>query len=200
MNNDYFNYKKCIDDLTLVLSYGYFHKYSFKVIEKRIIESKYFSLFNSSFLESKSYINDVELLKEIYFDSKMDEYNFSYNEIEWISTMYVYLISKTNYNFETLFIYIPLKEALKMYKLYHELDLNDSLIYFNELQNKSSIIDMCIKVYKLSNKEVADRVGLSSSTIDALRNRRRDIKKVDIYHALKLANVLKINISTLLNN
>ena len=49
MNNDYLNYQKCVDDLTAVLSIGYFFKYSTNVIEKRISESKYFNNFSSVF-------------------------------------------------------------------------------------------------------------------------------------------------------
>ena len=197
-NNDYYNYEKSINDLTTVLSIGYFFKYSFKVIQKRIIESKYFSHINNEF----SYISTADLVANIYFDAEISDeiLNITYPEFEWIAMFYLHLISSTNLNFETIFIYAPITKAVEMFKIYHELDLNQALIWFNEEREKASIIKIRMQDLKLSSKDVGEFSGLSSYMILSLKNRQRDTAKLNIECGLKLANCLNINIRTLLNN
>lgn len=201
MNNDFYNYQKSVNDLTLVLSLAYFHHFSFKAIEKRIVQSKYFSLFTSDFINKESYATSYDILKEIFPDVDIDEnIDIFYNELEWVSMMYIYIISKTNFNFETIFCYIHINDAIKMYKLYHEMDLSLSYDEFNKLRKEKSIIKIRMKELEYTNEFVSKNVNLSYSMINSLKNRKRDIKKVDVNSALKLANLLKINVETLINN
>lgn len=200
-NNDFFNYKKSVDDLSLVFSIAHFYQYSWKVIEKRIIDSKYFSLFNSDFLNAESYKTSVEILQEIFPDADTEELcNISYNELEWVATMYVNILRKTDLNFETIFAYLPIEEGIKMYSLYHEMDFSQSLDRFLELKSQTSLMKVKMKQLKMTNQELSKRCGLSQSMIDALKNRRRDIKKLDLANGVKISYALHISVETLLNN
>jgi len=200
-NNDYYNYKKSIDDLTSVLSISYFYQYSWKSIENRIIESKYFSLLTSDFIDGESYISTLDLLKKIFPDANVEEVtNVYYNELEWVATMYVNIIKETSLNFETIFIYLPIEEAIKMYKLYHEMDISISLERFLQLKKSTSLIKIKMKEMKITNIVLAEKSGLSKSMIDALKNRKRDIKKLDLMHGIILSKILNVKVETLLNN
>lgn len=53
---------------------------------------------------------------------------------------------------------------------------------------------------KLTNTFVANEVGLSTIMISSLNNSKRNIEKLDVKHALKLASVLQISVEILLNN
>lgn len=202
MNNDYFNYQKCVDDLTAILSIGYFFKYSTEVIEKRISESKYFNNFNKDFFTSESYISTDEIIESIYFDADLDENtkNVTYNELEWVSMVYINIIEDTGLGFEAIFCYAPIEKVIMMYRLYHELDFSKSVEWFNEERDKASIIKVLMKRMNMSNDYVSSKTNISLSMIDALKNRRRDIKKLDVERAFALANTLNIKIETLLSN
>lgn len=202
MNNDYLNYQKCVDDLTAVLSIGYFFKYSTFVIEKRISESKYFNNFNKKFFSSDSYLTTEDIIKSIYFDAEIDESTsgFIYNELEWVAMFYVHVIEETNLGFEAIFCYAPIEKAMELFHLYHELDFSKAVEWFNEERSKTSIIKMIMKRSNMSNAYVSEKTNISPSMIDALKNRRRDIRKLDLERSLLLASTLNITVNTLLSN
>lgn len=66
--------------------------------------------------------------------------------------------------------------------------------------HNDSIISKRMKALKITNKEISEISDLSVSTINSLRNRYKDIKKLNAISAIKLADVLKINIKSLMNN
>ena len=197
---DYYNYKKCLNDLTLIFSVGHFYRFTSKTVERRIINSKYFSLFNSDFLDPHSYITSEALVKIIYPEHNVTDFSHTFVELEWCAMMYLFLISKTQFNFETLFLYIDIDEATRMFKVYHEMDLTHSYNRFMELYKGKSIIKAKMNKLGLSNEEVSSKTSISLSMVDALKNRRRNIKKLEVEKAVKLAKVLDIQIETLLNN
>lgn len=201
MNEDFYSYNKVINDLTDVLSIAYFYKFSMPVIEKRIVESKYFNALSGSDFENHVFISTKELLNEIFPDVETsDSQGIYYSELEWVSTMYINIVKKTNLNFETIFCYIGIEDSLRMFKMYHEIDLSNSLEKFEEARKQKSIIKIKMKELKITNDELSKETELSSPMINALKNRKRDVKKLDVYHAIKLAKSLKIGIETLLNN
>ncbi|MBQ0008744.1 MAG: helix-turn-helix transcriptional regulator [Firmicutes bacterium] len=200
MTNNYFEYSKFVDVLSFVLSTGYHFNFSTKAIEKRIIESNYFNKILNDEKTSDLYKSDIDVVKEIYFDIPEEKINFvTYNEIEWASMVYAYLLDKTNYNFETILIYLPIQKVYEMFPVYHEMDINKCLTYFNELK-QVSIISKRMKALKLTNKVLSEQTNLSTSSINFLRNRKTDIRKVAFQNAISLAKALKISTDTLLNN
>ncbi len=200
MNSTYFNYQKCVNDLTLVLSVGNFYKFSPKVVEKRIVNSEYFSLFNNELLDAQGYISSSTLLKNIFPEIIVSDFKNTYIEFEWVAMMYLFLIDKTGFNFETLFLYINIETALQMFKIYHEMDFSASYNRFKELYNAKSIIKIKMNLFGLTNDEVSKQTSISLSMIDALKNRRRNIKKLELEKAFKLSKLLDIKIETMLNN
>lgn len=197
---DYFNYTKSLNDLALVLSVGHFYKFTAKSVEKRIIDSKYFSLFTSDFLNAESYKTSDIIVKEIFPEHNVTDYDHLYNECRWASMMYLFLLEKTKFNFETLFTYIGIDEAFRMFKIYHEIDFTHSYNRFMELYKAKSIIKSKMNAYGFTNEEMSKKTLISLSMIDALKNRRRDAKKLELEKALKLSEALHIHVETLLNN
>lgn len=200
MTNDYFDYSKFIDVLSLVLSIGYHFKFSTKSIEKKIIESKYFKDFLDEEQSSILYKTDLEIAKEIY--PEINEENIqpiSYKEIEWTAMMYGHILKKTKLNFETVFIYISIQKAYETFTIYHEMSFSQSLDYFLNLR-KESVISRRAKILKITTKELAESCGVSMSTINFLRTRKSDISKLNVGSAYKISKVLNISLETLLSN
>lgn len=200
MTIDYYDYSQFVNTLSFVLSLGYRFKFATKAIEKRIVESNYFSNFLHDGKTSNLYKSDVEVAKEIYPELQKDKISFvSYNEIEWASMVYAYILDKTNLNFETLFIYLPIQQLYEMFPVYHEMDINKCLVYFEELRSVS-IISKRMKALRITNADLAKATNLSTSSINFLRNKKTDIRKVGFQSAVNLAKALRISTETLLNN
>lgn len=200
ITSDYFEYSKFVNVLSFVFSNGYHFKFATKAIEKRIVDSKYFTGFLKDQKTTNLYKSDIEVVEEIFPEIPKENINFvAYNEIEWSSMVYAYLLDKTGLNFETIFIYLPIQKVYEMFPLYHEMDINKCLTYFNELR-KESVIAKRMKALKLTNAELSKRTGLSPASINFLRNRKTDIRKVAFQSAINIANELRISTETLLNN
>ena len=87
-----------------------------------------------------------------------------------------------------------------MFNVYHEMDFTASYTRFKELYNAKSVIKIKMNLLLLTNEEVSKQTSISLSMIDALKNRRRNIKKLELEKAYKLSKFLDIQIETLLNN
>ena len=95
------------------------------------------------------------------------------------------------------FIILPLKKALSLYKLYHEMDYSQIYSLFDELMGHS-YLDAILKNKNISSMELSRRSGVSFPTINALRYKQRDISKLEAKLLFKLAKSLNVKITTLL--
>ena len=93
-----------------------------------------------------------------------------------------------------------IEKAMELFHLYHELDFSKAVEWFNEERRKTSIIKMVMKQSNMSNAYVSEKTNISPSMIDALKNRRRDIRKLDLERSILLASTLNITVNTLLSN
>ena len=104
---------------------------------------------------------------------------------------------RSKLSFECIFLYIPLTKIYELFPLYHEMDFSHVVKLFNELYEKESAFSILLKKYKYSLKEIAERIGVPYDTLYSFKQRRRDIKKINIESALKLSNIFNVRIETI---
>lgn len=198
---EYYNYQKFVNDLSATLAVGIKAEYSLKLIESRIAKSNYFITINNDFSDAINFITTQTLVTSLFPEvNALSFLESNYVVCEWMANMYIYIISNLNINFETLFLYIPIEKALKMFDLYHEMDFSASLDLFNNLKQEKSVISIRMKQLKLSNSDISILTNISLPMINSLRNRKRDITKLDVKRAMLLAKALHISLDTLMNN
>ena len=196
--NNYFDSELFITYLSTIISFGLQNKYSYQNIEKRIIDSDYLNKIVDGY---DLYLSEDQLLKETYKDSLNNfDYIHIFVEAEWMSYSYEYLLSKTNYNIEFIFTYLPIKTMLEMFPLYHEMDYSQVLDRLLELIKDKSLINIIMNKYKYSVKDISERSGLSKSMIYQLCSREKDASKLNLKQAVMLSEILNINPKTLLFN
>lgn len=190
-----------VEYLTFILSYGYDLNFSCDSLEKRISKSDFFIAIEKNEENPIIYIDAQELLNYIYHDVRNSNYGFNkYVECLWVSDLYYRLFKETHMTFEALFIYLPLEKAYSMFDLYHEMDFSHALNRFNELVKEQSLIHLLMRKYGFKREYISKQTGLSYQMITKLSNRSRDIRKLGLLNATKLANTLLIRMDTLLYN
>ena len=198
LSDDYLT--KYIDVLGYLFSRSISEGHSFPYIEKRISYSEMVEELERSDITTIAFSSMEKIYRNIF--PEFDNNNFIYNpydEFGWASYIYIHLFIKYQITFEVLFMIIPLKKMLSLYKIYHEMDINQMYSFFQE-SIEFSYFDNIVKYRKISSKQLSLKSGVSFSTIASLRFSKRDISKLEAMKLYNLATVLKIKISSLLPN
>ena len=171
--------------------------YSFDYIEKSISYSLAFSELESSNVTRIAFSSMEKTYSDIFpLNSNNYELNV-YDIYGWVGYTYMNLFLSLEMTFEMLFYLIPIKEMLKLYPIYHEMDDRHMLDYAKE-KLKHSQLDVLMKRKEYSNKTLSIKTSLPISTINALRYGNRDISKLEADKLLLIAHELKIKMETLL--
>ena len=196
MRSEYFDYY--VEQLEKVFCFSYERHISLKYVESAISKSSFFRSIETDELSSVEYINEKQLLKSVF--PFMDESSFNastYNSCMWAAEAYIWIQSKTKQTFEAIFLYIPLEEMYKLFVAYHEMDFSHIVDEFVDRQNKKSVLSILLKNYKISVRTLSNETGISYNTLMDLKTRRRDISKLNVSSALKLANRFNVRPETL---
>jgi len=201
IKKDNFNYLKATEDLSAVFSIGHFYHYLPICVEERISKNGYFKAINIECENPTLYKTTEEILNDIFNNRLLEEtYDKRYQECEWASSAYIYILSQTDFNLELLFHYIHLDEMYEKYTVYHEMDFSQIFNVFNERRQTYSLLHMIMKYRKISASALSNESGLSVSMINSLKSRKRDIKHLDAFAFYKIAKFLNISYETLLSN
>ena len=196
MNSNYLY--EYANEFERVLSTGYQYHYSTLTIEKLIARSSYFQKIEVDEYNGSPIIQDADLIKQIYPELNINLLELPiYNQCLWASEAYLRIQKESKLSFECIFLYIPLTKIYELFPLYHEMDFSHVVKLFNELYEKESAFSILLKKYKYSLKEIAERIGVPYDTLYSFKQRRRDIKKINIELALKLSNIFNVRIETI---
>lgn len=196
MNSNYLY--EYANEFERVLSTGYQYHYSTLTIEKLIARSSYFQKIEVDEYNGAPIIQDADLIKQIYPELNINLLELPiYNQCLWASEAYLRIQKESKLSFECIFLYIPLTKIYELFPLYHEMDFSHVVKLFNELYEKESAFSILLKKYKYSLKEIAERIGVPYDTLYSFKQRRRDIKKINIESALKLSNIFNVRIETI---
>ena len=197
LSDDYLT--KYSDALSYLLARSYSEGYSFDYIQKTISYSQPINELERSDITSIAF-SSLEKIYSGVFPIHNNEFVFNpYDAFGWSGYAYLHLFLKKKITFEALFYLIPLSEMLNLYHLYHEMSLSQLEEYASNVL-KYSMLDIVMKTKKVSNSELSEKTGLSVSTINALRYRKRDINKLEAYKLMLIANALDVKIETLLRS
>ena len=96
-----------------------------------------------------------------------------------------------------LFITLPIETALKMYPVYHEMDILQLRDYFFKTLHPSSL-SLIMKKRSLTMRQLSETTGIPFSTIRSLKLGYRDIDKLEVLKTILIANALNVKTETLL--
>ncbi len=195
LSDDYLT--KYQDAISYLLGRSYSEGYSFDYIEKTISYSHLICELEKSNITTIAFSSFEKMYSEI-FPFNENNYIFDeYNIFGWCGYAYMHLFLYKQITFEALFYVIPFSKMMELYKLYHEMNITRLDDYVNEVL-KYSILDIAMKKNDMSSNKLSNLTGLSISTINALRYNKRDISKLEAGKLLKIANVLRVKMETLL--
>lgn len=193
MNSDYlYDYTNLLER---VLSFGYKTNYSSNAIERAISYSSFFQKIENN---ESPIVNDSLLLKSLF-----QEYSAAPNDIPiykeclWASEGYLRIQNACKLTFEAIFLYIPINKMYDLFSLYHEMDFSHLVDEFYSLYEKKSVFSLLLDKYHYSMSTISEETGISYETLYSLKQRRRDVKKISVEMAKKLASYFHVRLETL---
>ena len=196
MNNLYI--EEYADIFQKILSIGHSRSYSTSAIEKRISSSLYFQYIEKDDKSLPLSVDEEVLIKEIFPELNIDLYKVkSFSECLWAAYAYLYIQESTKLTFECIFLYIPIVSMFKYFNVYHEMDFSQIVKEFDNLYRKESALSLLINKYGFSLYDVCKMTGLSYATLSSLKQRKRDIKKLNVNDAVKLASFFRVRVETI---
>lgn len=195
MNDNYFENNIAL--LERIFSLAYEYKYSLTALEKNISNSFYFQK-----IERDDYISpiiiDISLTKDVLPELNVDLENVPiYKQCLWAAESYLRIQKETHFTFELIFLYIPIRKMYEYFEIYHEMDFSQIIKEFNRLYLEKSVLNLLINYYQIKLKSISEITDISYSTLLSLNNRRRDIKKVNVEDAIKLAKLFRVRVETI---
>jgi DNA-binding Xre family transcriptional regulator len=198
LSDDYV--EKYEDVLTYLLGRAIVEKYSFDYIQHSISYSSMVGEIERSNITTIAFTSKQKIYHDIFplQDNKNIEIDI-YGIYGWIGYTYIRLFLDLKTTFEMLFFIFPIEEALYSYRLYHEMDYLHTLNYVKS-KIKYSYLDVVMTKRKISTKELSNLTDISFSTINALRYNKRDITKLEIGKALRIAVALNVKVESLVGS
>ncbi len=195
--DDYVN--KYQNVLTYVLGRSIAYGYSFSFIERTIAYSKAFSEFEKSNVTKIAFSSNESIYSEMFDDANDGYIENPYDIYGWLGYVYINLFLKLKITFEMLFIALPIDTAIKMYPLYHEMDITHLENYLAEELFPSSL-SLIMKKRNMTMEQLSEKASIPFATIRSLKLGYRDINKLEVYKTLLIAHALNVKIESLLND
>lgn len=185
-----------INTLERVLSTGYKYQYSNLALEKAISYSSFFQKLEKD--NGAPMISEQAILKEIFPELDVDPNEVpTYNQCLWAAEAFLRIQKETGFTFECIFMYISITKMYEYFPIYHEMDFSKIIDVFKVEYASESILSKILKKKDLSLKELSTNLDVSYDTLFSLKQRRRDIKKMNVAFVSSLANRLNVRIETL---
>ena len=198
LSDDYFD--KYVYVFGYLFSRSIFENYTFDSIQKTIAYSKIADELESSNITTIAFSSSESIYRMLFPEHDNEGYSYNpYDQFGWLGYLYVHLFLKFNLTFELLFIILPIEKALNMYRLYHEMDIEQSYKYFESLVHYS-YLDNIMDYRKISTEELSRISGLSFNTLKMIRYNKRDISKTESQNLYRLSRVLNVKMTTLITN
>ena len=181
-----------------VLSVGYCLCYCTSAIERAISYSSFFQKVENDKDTFAPIIVDSLLVKEIF-----PEYDVNllttpiYNQCLWAAEAYLRIQGESQLTFEAIFLYIPIAKMYGFFPLYHEMDFSHIVQLFFELYRQKSVLSLLIEKYGYTIVDISKASSVSYETLYSLKQRRREMKKVNVDTVRTIANILRVRIETL---
>lgn len=119
----------------------------------------------------------------------------------WLGWALAYYQWKTGLSFAEIIKYIPIKNILRLYSPYHEMDIRQFVDKMNELYleaKKETNLKIRRKELGLSQSRLAELTGIPVRTIQQYEQRQKNINKAQAEYLVALACVLYCEVEELL--
>ena len=144
---------------------------------------------------------DVITKSKIIIDFPVITIDFEYSPEYWCGWILAYYQWKTNLSFKEIHKYITMKEIEKLYTTLHESSEDKFVDVLNNiLKRKKSITNLQYqrKISGYSQKELAEKTGISLRTLQQYEIKSKDINKAATITLLALSRQLGCRIEDLL--
>ena len=180
--------------LSCVFFYGFSHKYSSETIEKKIISNKHINDLedgDSSFLIRETTENIIASIFELEING--NELIKTNPLALWLGELYTKIFFSFNKPFSFIFLYLSINKAIEMFPLYHEMDFSQSLLRFEELISKQSILTILLKKKKMSVRELSELTGINANTLTNYTRDNEYIYNAKFDSIYKISRILKVD-------
>ena len=173
---------------------------------KRFIQSdvaEQFESGNPKYIAGKS---GLELLLEVMEKTSSESYNIEIIEsyqrspeywVGWVLTHYQWYSGRT---FKSILDTVPYDEIIGLYGILHEADVQKSYEVLDaHFANSESKLKIARKHCGLTQEALANESGVSINTIRAYERKSKDLNKAQFDIVMRLAKVLKCDVSEFLN-
>ena len=189
---------KYSDTLSEIIALAEKDNYSFDYIEKTISYSIPFSNFENSNITDIAFSSSSKLYNQLFQNGKATLGEISiFGPAYWIGETYIRLFLKYRLSFEALFAYLPIEVMHSQFDLYHEMDDCQFYKYFESLL-KDNLLSVFLKKKGMSAVSLANKSGISISTIRALKEGKRDLNKLQASFLEKIASCLGVKMKSLI--
>ena len=183
--------------LTYIFGRSITKGYSFSFIERSIAYSATFSEFEKSNVTHIAFSSNEKIYSELFDDENNNYEESPYDIYGWLGYVYIHLFLKYRITFEMLFIALPIETAIRMYPLYHEMDISQMDDYLS-IELFPSSLSCVMKKRDITMQELASKTSIPFSTIRSLKLGYRDIDKLEVFKTVLIANALNVKIESLL--
>lgn len=196
MNNNYLY--EYVNDLERVFSVSYNKEYSIDAIQKRVSYSGFFQSIEKSNYPSAPIITDKDLIKSLFPELDISLVDIPiYNQCLWAAEAYLRIQDFSKLTFEAIFLYIPINKMYDYFSIYHEMDFSQIVDEFKRLFAAKSVLSLLLDKYHYSVRELSYMTNIPYDTLISLKQRKRDIKKVNIETVVIIADALHVRVETL---
>lgn len=180
--------------ISSIIFYGLKRGYSYSSIEERMMRSEVIrDLENgdSSFLY-KTNIEEVvqkmyALPEEVLFLGESNSLSM------WLGDIYTKLFFTKNKSFSYLFLYYPLNKAIDDYDIYHEMDINQLIKHFSDLEKENTILSLLLKKRGLKVRELSSLADVNINTIVSYTRDNENVYNAKYQTIYEMSNILNIN-------
>ena len=147
----------------------------------------------------------VEICKEILnefnvsFDENIEYCSFDRSPYYWVGSFVSYYAFHKKYKYSYIFSFVTLEKLLRMYNIYHEMDISHFVEKLDDLRKKApSKLKTIREKMKLSQSDLSRISDVSVRTIQSYEQRQKDINNAEVMIVISLAKALKCNIEDIL--
>ena len=183
--------------LERILSTAAKYQYALATIEKRISDSGFFHLIETSHHGISPLGDDDYLIKSFFPETDINLKDVPiYNHCLWAAEAYMWIQYKTNLSFEAIFLILPLSVMYDRFPIYHEMGFTHIVNHFLERQNEETIFAILLKKFGYKLNDVAKMTNISKDTLYSFKQGKRDIKKANVDIVVRLASVFHVRTET----
>ena len=193
-----------IDKLSALLANLFFigmrKSYSYDYIEERIDSSSFVRSLEDNNDDSFLYLaktSDIVLEFFPHLDKEeIDNLLLNNNAMSlWLGDIYIRLFFRFHKSFSFLFLYMPLSLATYSFDVYHEMDFSNFYLFFEELINKKTIIEMLMNKDKLSYEQLSILTGIKRATLMNYSRSNEPIYNTKYEYLFLLSKVFNVNVN-----